>query len=487
MAGPPSLQRRRSLQGLCGLLATPSWSALLSACGGGSSAAGTPAPAPAPAPSPSPAASPVVQRLQAALATAPLRASATQVTVSQGAAQSATSSFGASAAIAPPLLNPQGLSLATLAQLWGWRRDLWTVQAGAAIASNPVLPVSRAHPAATLGSTGVCALHFSCDGSSFEVLFAGSNPQITLVADGQYMASGVIQTTLGGSTPGQPLAASNAFVRFDFGSAAPRRISVYARSSQGPCAIAVAAGGSLQAWDRSTEPSFAAITDSYGGAFAPNWGVSGPYWEAAAQLGIPHLDVDAIGGTGYAPNSGNSDTLNPGNAFAARLPTSVNAMPDLFLTAGGINDNNAYALPPYASAAAAAAGFDTAVAGYFSALRAALSQSVLVALGPWAPKQSIPTDPVAQAKADSIRAALAAAGPPWVFLDNLNGGWRNSSGASATDGGPWQTGTGNSAAPAGDGNGDLYLLADGVHPNLAGCLYLGTRIATDLRAALLAL
>ena len=31
------------------------------------------------------------------------------------------------------------------------------------------------------------------------------------------------------------------------------------------------------------------------------------------------------------------------------------------------------------------------------------------------------------------------------------------------------------------------LLADGVHPNADGCLYLGTRIATDLRAALLAL
>ena len=120
------------------------------------------------------------------------------------------------------------------------------------------------------------------------------------------------------------------------------------------------------------------------------------------------------------------------------------------------------------------------------ALGLTIPESVLAATGPWAPRASTPTDPVQQSKADTIKAALRDVGGPWVFLDNLNGGWLNSAGASAPASGAWQTGTGNSAAPRGDGNGDLYLSADGTHPNVDGFLYLGNRVATDLRAALLA-
>ena len=326
------------------------------------------------------------------------------------------------------------------------------------------------------------------DGPAFEVLFAGSDICVTLVVDGKYMAPQIIRTAFSGGMPGAALSAPNSLVRFDFGSAALRKVSVYARSSQGPCSIIVGADDHLTPWDRSGEASFAAMADSYGGAFGPNWGVSGPFWEAAALLGIPHLDLDAAGGTGYGPNNANPDTRNPGNAFGARLPSSVNAQPDLFLTAGGINDNNSIPAPPlYATAAEALAGFNANVTAYYSDLRTALPESVLAASGPWAPRAASPTDPVAQSKADTIKAALQRVGGPWVFLDNLNGGWVNSSGASAPPNGPWQTGTGNSSVPSGIGNGDLYLAGDGVHPNLEGCLYLGTRIATDLRAALLAL
>lgn len=408
--------------------------------------------------------------------------------VTQGNAQSTTSSLGVGALFYPPLLNPDQLTLASVPQIWGHRRDLWTAQGGAAIGGQPVFPVSRNHPGATVGSTGVCGLHFTFDGRAFEILLAGTDVRVTLLADGKYMAPQIIRTALSGGVSGAPLSAPNSLVRFDFGAAALRQVSVYARSSQGPCSIVVGADDHLMPWDRSGEASFAAMADSYGGAFGPNWGVSGPFWEAAALLGIAHLDIDAAGGTGYAPNNANLDTRNPGNAFRARLPSSVNSQPDLFLTAGGINDNNSIAAPPlYATAADALAGFNADVGAYYRELRAALPDSVLAATGPWAPKASSPTDPVAQSKADTVKAMLQAAGGPWIFLDNLNGGWANSAGASAPPNGPWQTGTGTSSAPTGNGNGDLYLEADGVHPNLEGCLYLGTRVATDLRAALLAL
>ena len=361
------------------------------------------------------------------------------------------SSFGAGAQIVPPLANAGAASLATASEVWGFRRERWVVPRSgqAVIAGQVVYPVRRAHPAATLGSEGVCGLHFMLDGTAFEVLLAGAAANLTLLVDGQYATPGLIDRNSAGGVTGAPLSQPNAFVRVDFGSARRRRVSLYARSAQGPCAVAVASTDRLLPWDRSAEASMSCMADSYGGASGPQWGVGGVFWEAAALLGIPHID-----------------------------------------TAGGINDNNSLALPPYATAQAARDGFNAAVSGYFTQLRAALPQSVLVALGPWAPRQSIPTSAVAQSKADTIRATLLAVGGPWVFLDNLNGGWSCSSGvssASSAGAGPWQTGTGNSAAPAGNGNGDLYLTADGVHPNAGGALYLATRIAADLRLALLTL
>ena len=473
--------RREALHRLWSVVAACGTASLVPGCGGGSADGSPPPPPPPPPPS-------SLTRLQAALQKAPLTLTASPVTVTQGSAQSAQSSFGADAQVYPVLINPPQQSLATVPQVWGYRRDLWTVHSGSVIAQYAVLPVSRDHVAATLGTNGICGLHFLSAGSAFEILFAGASIQVTLIADGQYMAPELIQTTLSAGVVGAPLSAPNSFVRFDFGVSAPRQISVYARSTQGPCAVAVAANDQLQPWDRSGEASFGAIADSYGGAFAPNWGVSGPFWEAAALLGIPNIDLDAIGGTGYAPENVNDDTRNPGNAFPARLPSNVDANPDLFLTAGSINDDNSSADPPlYLTSADALSTFNAAVSGYYFALRAALPDSVLAAVGPWQPKQSIPANSAEQAKADTIKAALQAAGGLWVFMDNLNGGWINSSGASAPADGPWQTGTGNIAAPAGDGNGDLYVSADGVHPTPAGCLYLGTRIATDLRAAILAL
>ena len=112
---------------------------------------------------------------------------------------------------------------------------------------------------------------------------------------------------------------------------------------------------------------------------------------------------------------------------------------------------------------------------------------MLAAIGPWQPKVDFFPE-VARDKADTIRGALQAVAGPWIFIDNLRGGWINSAGAQqAADGIPWQTGTGNLGNPKGDGNGDLYVSADGTHPTEAGSRYLGSRLAENLQAAILAL
>ena len=454
-----------------------------------------PAATPPPSPPPPASVSTPLSRLRTALARPPLQNNSALVTVTQTQGGAAGSpSIGNRAVISPAprgqATNPNPATLADTDSVWGHHRVGWTRQRAGLVGTTDAdtswyVPVSRDHLGATMASRGVCALHFRHDGQAFEVLFAGTDVEATLVVDGRLATPTFITTAWVNGQPGARLMQPNAWTRFDFGSRALRDVSLYARSSQGPCALAVDADDRISAWDRSAEPSMTAVTDSYGGAPSPRWGISGPFWEAAAALGIPHLDIDAIGGTGYAPNNTNVDTRNAGNRFAARLAGTVDAAPDLVVVAGGINDNNSAAAPPlYATAQEARQRFDAEVESYFSALRAALPQSVLVALAPWSPRERQPADPVEVSKAETVRAALARSGGPWVFIDNLRGGWRSSSGASGGTPGPWQTGTGHSGRPAGNGNGDQYLSADGVHLNAAGSAYLGARLAADLRAAL---
>lgn len=501
------LLRRRVLLPLA-LGAWAPWG-LLTACGGSGNESSTnggvlgvgapPVPQPAPPPSAPAPVSSALTRLKAALQKPRLAGPSTPLTVTQARGASAGApTLGATALVLPTprgfAINPNPESLADIPQLWGHMRAQWTRQRAGLIGTSAAnqswfVPISRDHLADGQGSQGVCGLHFELNGREFELLCAGTDAQITLIADGQYLSPKVITTAWAGGVAGAALREPNAYIRFDMGSRAQRKLSLYARSSQGPCAIAINGADAISAWDRSAEPSIAVMCDSYGGAPSPNWGVSGPFWEAAAQLGIVHLDVDAIGGTGYAPNNANELTRKPGNAFSARLNSNVVTLPDLFLTCGGINDNNSITAPPlYASAAQARAGFETGVNEYYTRLRNALPQAVLAATGPWAPKQVVQGDAVARSKLDTIRAALQAAGGLWVLMDNLNGGWSNSAGASGGSAdGPWQTGSGHAGAPTGSGNGDRHISNDGVHPTAEGSLYLGTRIATDLRAAIAAL
>ena len=492
--GNVTLSRRRALRGLASLAAAASVVSV-SGCGRGGSDNAVPPPPPTRVP---PAPGTPLWRLQnAVLRAAPPTVATAGITVTQGAAQSADPSIGADALILPTprgiAVNPNPDTLATLPALWGYRRDTWkqsTIGYIGSAAGNDswYVPIAQWHDAATLQAFSVCGLHFTLAGRAFEVLLAGTHVQVTLLADGQYVAPGFIETELHAGVPGGPLAAANAYLRFDFGSSATRRISLYAASSQGPCTIAIGKQDTLTPWVRSDEPRFSAIADSYGQARGVNWATGGPFWEAASLLGIPHLDLNALGGTGYAPNNGGNDARNPGNAFVARVAEGVVTAADLLLTAGGVNDNNSVAAPPlYASAGEAKAGFDAAVQRHFRDLRAALPDAVLAAMGPWAPVESFPVDAVAQSKADTILAALRSIAGPWVFLDNLHGGWVTSAGASApATGRGWQTGTGNVGQPRGDGNGDTYVAADGVHPTPAGCQYLGGVIAAHLGAAILA-
>jgi len=392
--------------------------------------------------------------------------------------------------------NPNPHSLADIPQVWGYRRDTWFKAPSFLFYSylgnqSYYTAVSQRHIAATQTTDIAGGIHFIHTGQAFEILFLGTYPWVTVIADGQYATNRWVGNEISADgTVGNVLNYYNCFTQFDFASVATRRISVYGLCSNvGPCAIAIGNQDKISPWDRSLEPSFCAMGDSYSQGSSFNWPIGGPFWVAASLLGIPHIDLNAMGGTGYAPvQSAYAWTSNSGNAFGARLTDSVKTVPDLFVTGGGINDNYGYAAAPlYPTVTAANTAFQNAVTSYYKSLRTALPNSVIAAMGPWAPKQSIPTNPVAQGKLNVITQALQSIAAPWVLIDNLNGGWRNSSGASGPQTGPWQTGTGNTAAPTGIGNGDIYVGPDGTHPTALGHEYLGRMLASNLAAAILAL
>src|SRR5262249_5058676 len=156
-------------------------------------------------------------------------------------------------------------------------------------------------------------------------------------------------------------------------------------SNVGPCAIAIGPQDKIVPWDRSLEPSFCAMADSYGQGSSYNWPIGGPFWVAASLLGVPPIDLDAPGGTGYAPvQSPYAYASNPGNTFGARIAGCARAAPDLFMTGGSLNDDYGIALPPlYPTVTAANTAFQNAVQSYYKNLRAALPSSVIAAMGPW--------------------------------------------------------------------------------------------------------
>lgn len=506
------LERRQAIGALLGAgSAVALWG-----CGGGDGATAdtpvAPAPMPAPAPAPPPPPQPpspsplpppqpsppppvagaaAIARLKAAIAgAATLRLAAVPVDVTQGLSNRAEPSLGPRARILPaPLgsaVNPNPNTLATPGQVWGFRRDQWSTFQGGYVGTTEAngswfQSVLFNHVFESTACAVPTAFHFQFDGRAFEVLYYGRSPSSVLIADGQYMAPQAIQRTLQGGVEGSPLSAADTYVRYDFGSAAVRRVSLYCGTSLGTAAIAVGENDTITAWDRSAEASITVQTDSYGAAASRMWPFNGIFFEAAMRLGIAHVDTDAIGGTGYAPNS---VFTRAGDAFRGRLPQMTRRAPDLFIVAGGINDNNWLELPPYASGDDARAGFDAAVNGYFAELRAALPNSVIAALAPWHPNEAQYPEP-ARDKADTIRAAVQRLAGPWIFIDNLRGGWLASSGGFASSPGRgWQTGTGNVGQPRGDGNGDLYVAADGTHPSIEGTAYLGQQLAEHLRAAI---
>ena len=178
-----------------------------------------------------------------------------------------------------------------------------------------------------------------------------------------------------------------------------------------------------------------------GDSYLQNGGING-IAPVAAKINGCDFVLNGSGGTGYLNDQGGSGGHQ---TFIARLPGLLAAGLDYLVTCGGINDGPDLYTP---------------VANYLALAKKTLTPDRIFVTGPWDPPSQ--THSTNAAKRDVIKAATLAAG--CVFIDNIAGAW--------------QTGTGNVASPAGDGNADVYIPGAGetTHPNPAGYQYLGARL-----------
>jgi hypothetical protein len=335
------------------------------------------------------------------------------------------------------------------------------------------------------------SIHFTLDGSYFEVLASG-NVAMLVIVDGVILHSPdyMVEATYGGRY----------WHKFDFGSRKRRNIALVANAY--PMAIAHAATDSLLPWNRSRDPIWSHDGDSFGQtegyrfSSSPNGGGMGLFLEAMLTLGLSQFDyAGVVGGTGYSQEGAPELPLYPRPKYSgAHRVAAIAAGPPPTIFVGGLGHNdNTIGREQFAADALT----------YWRTLRMAWPDTVFVATqyyfpaaGPSAPEAFI-ANPLSTPNDPLILAALRAVGGPWVYINSNQGTWRNSRGASGivgVSGQPFLTGTGYGAAPGyagthgtGVGNGDLMIRNDGVHPSNLGARHLGDLTATAIKAGVLAL
>ena len=253
-------------------------------------------------------------------------------------------------------------------------------------------------------------------------------------------------------------------------------------------------------------PTIGFIGDSYSGGSADVPPASTIDRVASRRLGVRSVS-SAQGGTGYITDGKANIASNSAFGSAERVGRIVQAAPDAVAIVGGLNDEGKDL-----------GQFAAAVKKILTDLRAGLPDAPIVVVGP---QPSGGARTVGGTFADLVKAtadAVASCGVDGVaFVDwaGLAGGrakvfsagqtyWRGDVIAYAgaiyrveaafwAGGSPAAafpavrqvsavfTGTGKAGSPAGDGNRDLYISADNVHPTNQGSEALGDALAACLR------
>lgn len=291
-------------------------------------------------------------------------------------------------------------------------------------------------------------------------------------------------------------------MKVDFGSAAPRRVLVEMQELEfGGCWVEPTATITRAA---SSRLSMAVIGDSISGGSGVMSRFDVPLAKAAQMIGIDEVYNLSIGGTGYLTGAGTK-------AFRDRLPIDLAAVPspDIVALWGGYNDAGVGDLSQ----------IQAQVSTDIATTRTLKPNALIIILGCYTP--GTPTSSTIQTCNAAISNAVTAAGGPAAGVCFLN--LQDPSGVSSsavefvqadayrigdivTNGDTLYEcrafkapgaafsgtnfrgvsvihGTGKSGATTGDGNADIAVQSDGVHPTVAGAKIIGRWIAERLITA----
>jgi lysophospholipase L1-like esterase len=325
------------------------------------------------------------------------------------------------------------------------------------VAPDPsyVLPLSK-YPNTYASGQSAWSVEFGTDAAIFQVRmkYISAATMYRLSIDGRVVTNDLMKSS-GGTTAG-----SGHLITIDLGTAAPRRIrldfstfpfgGVYLPPTASMWRVALTGG------------RFMTLTDSIGDGSAQSLGGGCGTWtdRVARMLGCTDQWRQGRGGTGY---------ITPGSfaTFGTRLNADVIAWaPTRLIVAGGYNDNQG-----------SQAAIKSAADSLYAAIRAGLPACEVYIIGCWSPTGT-PAASIVSTD-DTLRTAAATAKYP--FISSLTGNCYDAAGVVVATHGQWITGTGNTSAPTGSGNADLYIGPDAVHPNDAGHIYLSRRVIASLR------
>lgn len=238
-------------------------------------------------------------------------------------------------------------------------------------------------------------------------------------------------------------AANNAYwYRLTWAAAAQRRVRIYVAGADYG-GVAVQPTDSISATGK---PNYSILV--LGDSYTDGTGATNQLTSYPVTLGRM-LDVElfqcGIGGTGY---------VQPGSGVPYGDATRINPIgtlrPDEVWFVGSINDSTYTSTQVSTNAVAA-----------WNAVKAASPNSIIRVCGVQANSGSMSAANIANNNA--LKAAAQAAGYSW--FDPIGEGWI--------------TGSGHVGATAGNGNADIMVWTDGVHPSQAGHDYMARRLKSD--------
>jgi lysophospholipase L1-like esterase len=306
------------------------------------------------------------------------------------------------------------------------------------------------------GSGGNTPGHSSTSTYGWAVEFYSDAPKVALRALGTstgYMVE-VNDQPVSATVLAQAGTSGTQYMLLDFtsaGGAAIRKFRVEFTQASGWDGAYV--GPTYNVWAPGSETNVRVV--SVGDSVCASTGntLPGGHWQSVAAkiLGWTDVRQDAWGGSGFT-------VVGSGTVFGdpLRVADAVVSAPDLLTISATGNDNGQ-------------AGVQAAALAAFRAYRTALPAVPIVVTG-------VDTYPsgTAMTTLQATETAVKAAFDQWA---DANSWWVP---ITTDPSGPWQFGSGSTAAPAGNGIADR-LSGDGTHPNDLGHQYLGQRFSTAFR------